>query len=392
MIGISKLYCDNIEASDVLRYHDNKSIPSKFLQFSSEKKPIVVWNVTKKCNLNCIHCYSESNKKIDCNELTTKEGKKVLDDLANYGVPVILFSGGEPLYRNDIFELMEYAKKLGMRVVISTNGTLITKEVAKKIKEVGVSYVGISIDGLGATHNEFRNSSNAFELAVRGIENCLEYNIKVGLRFTITKKNQKEIPGIFDFVAEKKIPRICFYHLVYSGKGKEIIEEDLTHKETRDIVDTIINKTRELHENNLKTEVLTVDNHADGIYLYLRMKKEQQKNADKVLELLKLNGGNNSGIRIGCISWNGEVYADQFWRDYSFGNVTKRPFSEIWDDETEALMKKLRDRKPYLKGRCMQCRWLNVCNGNFRVRASVKNNDIWDEDPACYLTNEEIGL
>lgn len=392
MIGISKLYCDNIEASDVLRYHDNKSIPSKFLQFSSEKKPIVVWNVTKKCNLNCIHCYSESNKKIDCNELTTKEGKKVLDDLANYGVPVILFSGGEPLYRNDIFELMEYAKKLGMRVVISTNGTLITKEVAKKIKEVGVSYVGISIDGLGATHNEFRNSSNAFELAVRGIENCLEYNIKVGLRFTITKKNQKEIPGIFDFVAEKKIPRICFYHLVYSGKGKEIIEEDLTHKETRDIVDTIINKTRELHENNLKTEVLTVDNHADGIYLYLRMKKEQQKNADKVLELLKLNGGNNSGIRIGCISWNGEVYADQFWRDYSFGNVTKRPFSEIWDDETEALMKKLRDRKPYLKGRCVQCRWLNVCNGNFRVRASVKNNDIWDEDPACYLTNEEIGL
>ena len=392
MIGISKLYCDNIEASDVLRYHDNKSIPSKLLQFSSDKKPIVVWNVTKKCNLNCIHCYSESNKKIDCNELSTKEGKKVLVDLAKYGVPVILFSGGEPLYRNDIFELMEYAKKLGMRVVISTNGTLITKEVAKKIKEIGVSYVGISIDGLGATHNEFRNSSNAFELAVRGIENCLEYNIKVGLRFTITKKNQKEIPKIFDFVAEKKIPRICFYHLVYSGKGKEIIQEDLNHKETRDIVNTIISKTKELHENNLKTEVLTVDNHADGIYLYLRMKKEQQKNADKVLELLKLNGGNNSGIRIGCISWDGEVYADQFWRDYSFGNVTKRPFSEIWSDETEALMKKLRDRKPYLKGRCVQCKWLNVCNGNFRVRASVKNNDVWDEDPACYLTNEEIGL
>lgn len=392
MIGISKLYCDNIEASDVLRYKDNKSIPSKLLQFSKDKKPIVVWNVTKKCNLSCIHCYSESNLNKAEHELSTEEGKKVLENLANYGVPVVLFSGGEPLYRHDIFELMTYAKQLGMRVVISTNGSLITETVAKKIKEIGVSYVGISMDGLKDTHNKFRNSENAFQLAVRAVENCMKLGIKVGLRFTITKHNQHEIPEIFDFVEEKKIPRICFYHLVYSGKGKEIIEEDLTHKETRKIVDLIITRTDMLHKKNIKTEVLTVDNHADGIYLYMRMKKENNPNAEKVMELLKLNGGNNTGIRIGCISWDGEVYADQFWRDYSFGNVMDRPFSEIWRDESNPRMKKLKNRKPHLKGRCSKCQWLNICNGNFRVRASAIKGDIWDEDPACYLSDEEIGL
>ena len=391
MIGISKLYCDQIEPSDVLRYRSNKSTPSKLLQFSKDNKPVVVWNVTKQCNLNCIHCYSESNKKTHFNELSTEEGKMLLEDLADYGVPVILFSGGEPLYRNDIFELMEHAKKLNMRVVISTNGTLITKAVAEKIKNIGVSYVGISVDGLRSTHNKFRNNENAFDLAMQGVDNCLELGIKVGFRFTITRKNSKEIPEIFDLVARKKIPRICFYHLVYSGKGKEIIEEDLTHSETREVVDTIINKTKELCDNNLKTEVLTVDNHADGVYLYLRTKQENQAKADKVFELLKLNGGNNSGIKIGCISWDGEVYADQFWRDYSFGNIKKKPFSEIWRDETEPRMQKLRNRKQYLKGRCSKCKWINVCNGNFRARASVKNGDIWDEDPACYLTDKEIG-
>jgi radical SAM protein with 4Fe4S-binding SPASM domain len=147
-----------------------------------------------------------------------------------------------------------------------------------------------------------------------------------------------------------------------------------------------------LFQRGLSKEVLTVDNHCDGPYVYLRMLKEQSPRAADVLQLLQYNGGNSSGIGIGCISWDGTVHPDQFWRHYSFGNVRERKFSEIWSDTSEPLMRKLKERKPYLKGRCATCKWLNICNGNFRVRAEAKTGDIWACDPACYLTDEEIGI
>ncbi|MCP2520112.1 12,18-didecarboxysiroheme deacetylase [Candidatus Aminicenantes bacterium AC-708-M15] len=393
MIGISKLYCGTVEPSDVLRYgRKSKNLPSNLLQFSVDKKPIVVWNMTKTCNLHCIHCYSQSDYKRYEGELTTEQGKGLLRDLASFGVPVILFSGGEPLMREDIFELGKFAKELGLRVVISTNGTLITKEIAKKLKEIGVSYVGVSLDGMRETNDRFRGFRGAFDNALRGIQYCTELGIKVGLRFTINKRNFKDIPEMFRLVEEENIPRICFYHLVYTGRGSKLIEEDLSKEQTRQVVDLIIDKTYELHQKGKKVEVLTVDNHADGPYLYLRMKKEKNPRAEEVLELLKMNGGNSSGKGIGCISWNGDIHADQFWRHYSFGNVKERKFSEVWVDLSDPLMRKLKNRKPYLKGRCARCKWLDICNGNLRVRAEAKTGDVWNEDPACYLTEEEIGL
>jgi len=208
----------------------------------------------------------------------------------------------------------------------------------------------------------------------------------------MSKLNAKEIPKIFDLVEELKIPRICFYHLVYSGRGSKLIDQDLSHEETRYWVDYIINKTKELHDKNLKVEVLTVDNHADGPYLYLRMKKEGHPKAEEVYELLKINGGNNSGVGIGCVSWDGFVYADQFWRSYTFGNVRERPFSEIWMDTSNPLMAKLKEKKKYVKGRCAKCKFLDLCAGNFRARAEAVTGDIWAPDPACYLTDEEIGI
>lgn len=391
MIGISKLYCGTVEPSDALRYgRESGKLPSHLLQFSADKKPVVVWNVTRRCNLKCVHCYAHAKDEEFAGELTTAEGKGVLDDLALFGSPVVLFSGGEPLVRPDLIELADYAVQKGMRAVISTNGTLITPRVASELKKVGLSYVGISLDGLDEVNDRFRGVKGAFRKAMDGILACQDAGIKVGLRFTMNRLNAGEIPGIFDLLEKYEIPRVCFYHLVYAGRGSELMKEDLSHEETRAAVDLIIDRTADLHERGKPKEVLTVDNHADGPYVYLRMVREKSPRAADVLELLQMNEGNNSGRGIGCISWDGAVHADQFWRHYSFGSVRERKFSEIWTDLSNPLMKQLKDKKLYVKGRCADCKWLGICGGNFRVRAEAATGDLWSCDPACYLTDAEI--
>jgi 12,18-didecarboxysiroheme deacetylase len=393
MIGISKLYCANIEPSDALRYGRNsKELPSHLLQFSRDKKPVIVWNMTRRCNLKCVHCYAQAVDPEGKDEISTEQAKQIIDDLAQYGAPVMLFSGGEPLVRQDLTELAHYAVGKGMRAVISTNGTLITKEKAKELKDVGLSYVGISLDGGEEVHDRFRGVSGAFKKALQGVENCQAEGLKVGLRFTINKRNVGEIPKIFQLLNDMEIPRVCFYHLVYSGRGSELIKEDLDHQETREMLDLIIDETKKLFDAGKPKEVLTVDNHADGPYVYLRLLKENPQRAEEVYELLQFNEGNNSGRGIGCISWDGSVHADQFWRNHTFGNVLEKPFSEIWDDPNIELLAKLKDKKAYVKGRCASCRFLNVCAGNFRARAEAYYGDIWAPDPACYLTDEEIGI
>jgi 12,18-didecarboxysiroheme deacetylase len=391
MIGISKLYCGSVEPSDALRYgRDSSKLPSHLLQFSRDKKPVVVWNITRGCNLKCIHCYAQAKDHSDSSDLSTEEGKGLIDDLARFGVPVILFSGGEPMVRKDLPELAAYAVEKGVRAVISTNGTLITEKVARTLKKIGLSYVGISIDGMEEVNDRFRGVKGAFKLALAGIRNCQAAGIKVGLRFTINKFNVEEMPGIFDLLEKMEIPRACFYHLVYAGRGCTLINDDLNHEETRAAVDLIMDRTRHLYDQGKPKEILTVDNHADGPYVYMRLQREDPERAKEVLELLKMNEGNNSGRGIGCVSWDGEVYADQFWRHYSFGNIRNRKFSEIWTDLSEPLISQLKEKKKHVKGRCARCRWLDICGGNFRVRAEAVTGDVWAPDPACYLTDDEI--
>jgi 12,18-didecarboxysiroheme deacetylase len=393
MIGVSKLYCGTVEPSDALRYgRDSSKLPSHLLQFSEDKRPVVVWNITRRCNLKCVHCYAHAKDIPFDNELTTDQGKGLIDDLAAFGSPVMLFSGGEPLVRKDLPQLAAYAVEKGMRAVISTNGTLITPKMARTLKEIGLSYVGISLDGMKEINDRFRGVKGAFRSALEGIKNSQDAGIKVGLRFTVNKFNVMEIPKIFQLLEEMDIPRVCFYHLVYAGRGSELVKEDLSHEETRTALDLIIDETKRLHAAGKPKEVLTVDNHADGPYIYLRLLKEDPERAKEVLELLKWNEGNNSGRGIGCVSWDGEVYADQFWRHYSFGNIKDRPFSKIWMDTSEPLLGKLKEKKKHVKGRCATCTWLDVCGGNFRVRAEAVSGDVWAPDPACYLTDEEIAL
>jgi 12,18-didecarboxysiroheme deacetylase len=393
MIGISKLYCGAVEPSDALRYgRQSGCLPSHLLQFSADKKPVVVWNVTRRCNLKCVHCYAHARDQAFADELSTQQGLAVLDDLAQFGAPVVLFSGGEPLMRPDLIELAGHAVSKGMRAVISTNGTLITPAVARDLKTIGLSYVGISLDGMEPVNDRFRGVKGAFSKALQGIEACQQAGIKVGLRFTMNRMNVGEVPAIFDLLEELEVPRVCFYHLVYAGRGSKLIEDDLSHEETRKAVDLIIDRTQDLHQRGKPKEVLTVDNHADGPYLYLRMVKEGSPRAEKVLELLKMNEGNSSGRGIGCISWDGSVHADQFWRQLSFGNVKQRPFSEIWTDPVITLLQQLKEKKRHVTGRCSRCAWLDICGGNFRVRAEAAAGDLWAPDPACYLNDQEIGL
>ena len=397
MIGISKLYCGAVEPSDVLRYkRRSANLPSGLLQFSRDKKPVVVWNCTRTCNLKCMHCYSESDGRT-YGELSTDEAKEMIDDLASFGSPVLLFSGGEPCLRDDLVELMHYAKQAGMRVVLSTNGTLITPELAREFAEVGLSYVGVSLDGGPETHDRFRGVEGAFERSMEGLANAQAAGIKVGLRMTLNKLNYGEVDDVFDIMRERSINRACFYHLVYTGRGSDMVDLDLTHEETRAVVRHIMDRTRAWFDESGRPEILTVDNHADGPFIYLELMREDPARASEVMQLLQWNQGNSTGNGIACISWDGEVHADQFWRHFSFGNVKERPFSEIWTDtsrttEASELMFRLKDKRPFVKGRCAQCQWLDICGGNFRVRAEAACGDLWASDPACYLTDAEIGI
>jgi 12,18-didecarboxysiroheme deacetylase len=389
MIGISKLYCGTVEASDPLRYgRSSKELPSHLLQFSVDKKPVVVWNITSACNLRCVHCYASAGKAEQ--ELTTKQGLELIATLKDFGAPVILFSGGEPTMRNDLPKLIEAVVKSGMRAVISTNGTLISQGMAMRFADLGLSYIGVSLDGLEEVNDTFRGVKGAFKEAMQGIYNAMHQNIKVGLRFTMNRRNVDQIPGIFDLMKGEGIPRICFYHLVYTGRAKELMAEDLTHEQTRQTLDLIMDRTKEMIEEGRNVEVLTVDNHADGPYVYLRMTKEGNPRAGEVLDLLKMNAGNSSGLGIGCINWDGDVYPDQFWRTKVLGNVLVNPFPDIWDNTANEFLMQMKIKKDFVKGRCRECRWLGVCAGNFRARAEAATGDTWGEDPACYLSVEEI--
>ncbi len=378
MLNCTRLLCSRPGSNDDVRYKSGRP--------AENNRPVVVWTATRKCNLRCAHCYMDARPDADAGELTTAEALAMIDDLAAFGAPALLFSGGEPLMRDDIFQLGRYAAGKGLRTALSTNGTLITKETAARIKDAGFSYAGISLDGLEAANDKFRRSAGAFKRTLEGIRNCRNAGVRAGLRFTINKHTVGDIAGIFELIKQEDIRRACFYHLVYSGRAGSMVKDDLTAGETRGAMDLIFEKCGQTRG----AEILTVDNHTDGVYLYLRLKRQDPVRAEEALRLLRINGGNKSGIGIANVDNLGFVHADQFWGHYSFGNVKEKRFSEIWSDESDPLLKGLRNRAALLKGKCSRCNFKDLCNGNFRVRAESVYRDVWQEDPACYLTEEEV--
>ena len=365
--------------SDHLRYNTKNSFG-----------PVVAFNCTSRCNLNCLHCYSSSTSIPGNDELTTAEAKRLLHQLAEANCPVVLFTGGEPLLRNDLFDLLAEAKQLSLRTAISTNGILLDSAAAKKLAGLGVSYVGISIDGNEQFHDKFRQSPGCFKAALTGVQNCQKAGLKTGLRFTITKQNAGKIPAIFDIAAEAGIRRVCFYHLIRAGRAKNLDELILTPQQTRSAVDTIIEKTGEFVQKNLADEVLTGGNHADGPYLLIRVTDDKRRATAK--QLLITAGGNKTGGKIASVSWDGSVYPDQFWRNYSLGNIKNQSFKEIWNNPAESVLNKLRNKSKFADKRCLKCNWFDLCKGNFRFLGANPADKNWLNEPPCYLADSEIGL
>lgn len=355
-------------------------------------RPVVIWNLTRRCNLHCLHCYSQSQDRVYADELTTDEGKRLIADLARYTIPMLILSGGDPLFRDDLYALAEYAQELGLRCALSTNGTLIDAAAAKRLRRVGITYVGVSLDGIGPVHDRFRGMAGSFALALQGLRYARDEGMKVGVRTALCRRIVPDLPAICDLAEQERLDRLYFAHLVYAGRGAGLVYDDLSPEEKRGALDYLIGRGIDFHRRGLKIEVTTGNNDADGVYLYLKMRDSTPAQAQSVFRILQRRGGNSSGMTLGCIDSPGQVYADPFWRHYSLGNVRERSFAAIWEDTTDPVMGILKDRRHALKGRCARCPYLELCGGNSRVRAEATTGDLWASDPGCYLSDDELGI
>lgn len=393
MLSVSNLLCDHAAGNERLRYGHltetagttRPSGPAMALA----PRPVVVWAVTKACNLRCVHCYACATPGPADGELTRDEGFALLDDLKAFNVPAVLFSGGEPLVRADTLDFIGYATSIGLSSTLSTNGMMIDEPTADRLATLGLKYAGISIDGMETQHDKLRGQHGAFRGALTGIRNCRSRGIRVGVRFTVHALNQEHLDDIFAFCIENDVQRLCVYHLAYSGRGGKMQKVDLTAGETRAVVDRIFELTRKCHDEGQPLEVLTVDNHADAAYVFLTLEKTDPERANQAWNRLAGTGGNRSGQNIAAIDPVGNVHYDQFSWHYDCGNVREQPFSQIWSDATDPRLAMLRDRTPHLPDTCRNCRLLPVCNGNLRTRAEAATGDWMGFDPSCYLTNDE---
>lgn len=399
MINITRLWTGASQPADHLRYGIHGTGHAACAPATSRtRKPIVVWNITRTCNLRCVHCYADSHAQVYPGELSLEQCRAVIDDLAAYGASALLLSGGEPLLHPHLPEILERATQQGLKVTISTNGTRITPEWAARFKELGVAYVGISLDGIGAVHDRFRGVQGAFEAAIRGFKLCEEVGQKTGLRLTLTRNNVQSMNDILHFIEEENIPRVCFYHLVPTGRGVDVAS--LRPEEARAAMDALIARAEAWHAAGSARELLTVTQPADGVYILLRQLREGSPLAAQTLRLLTWNGGgaNSSGRGIANIDTQGRIHPDQFWQSVTLGNVKEEAFSRVWEAAhapSAARLQELRgsddplERQKKLCGRCASCKHFALCGGGYRTRSAIANGHWYGSDPGCYLTDEE---
>jgi heme d1 biosynthesis radical SAM protein NirJ len=354
--------------------------------------PVVIWNLIRRCNLACKHCYATSADIDFAGELSTEEVFSVMEDLKAFGVSVLILSGGEPLLRPDIFEISKRAKDMGFYVGLSSNGTLINDDNIADIVRIGYDYVGVSLDGMRDTHDRFRRKQGAFDDSINGIRLCHEAGIKIGLRFTLTQDNATELPDLLQLMRDEDIDKFYLSHLNYAGRGNRNRASDLHHKMTRSAMDLMFETCWKDVQAGIKREFVTGNNDADGVYLLQWAAQHIPEHLPALRKQLLRWGGNSSGVNIANIDNLGTVHPDTMWWDYSIGNVRDRPFSEIWEDTSDPLMAGLKAAQRPLEGRCASCQHLAICGGNSRTRAWQLTGNPWAEDPGCYLSDEEIGV
>jgi heme d1 biosynthesis radical SAM protein NirJ len=346
----------------------------------------------RRCNLTCKHCYSISADKDFPNELNTEQVFSVMEDLKQFRVPVLILSGGEPLLRPDIFDIAHHAKEMGFYTALSTNGTLIDESNIDRIDAVGFDYLGISIDGIEATHDRFRRMEGAFDASMRGLRLCRDRNIKVGLRFTMTQDNADELPQLLELMDRERIDKFYFSHLNYAGRGNKNRKDDVFLQTTRWAMDLLLERALEDARSGRNTEFVTGNNDADGVYMLHWVAQHFPERKAHIQAKLEQWGGNSSGVNISNIDNQGYVHPDTMWWNYNLGNVKERPFSEIWQDTSDPIMAGLKANPRSVGGRCGECNHFSICGGNTRVRAMQLTGDAWAEDPACYLSDNEIGV
>jgi heme d1 biosynthesis radical SAM protein NirJ len=376
----------------ISQYMREIEAPAPIIARRAPAGPVVIWNLVRRCNLTCQHCYSISCDKDFPGELTTEQACRVMDDLKGFGVPVLILSGGEPLLRPDIFELAQRAKAMGFYVGLSTNGTLIEAGNVDRIANAGFDYVGISLDGMEATHDRFRRKAGAYRAALNGLRLCRQAGIKVGVRFTLTEGNACELPQVLTLLDTERIDKFYLSHLNYAGRGNTNRRRDAFLDTTRHAMDRVFDACWSDIQRGVSREYVTGNNDADGVYLLLWVRRRFPHLESHLRRRLAEWGGNASGVNIANIDNLGNVHPDTYWWNYSLGNVKERPFSQIWTDTGDPLMAGLKAKPRAIKGRCGACTFFDVCGGNTRVRALQLTGDPWEEDPACYLADEEIGV
>lgn len=354
--------------------------------------PVVIWNLIRRCNLACKHCYSISADRDFPGELTTAEVFAVMEDLWNFGVRVLILSGGEPLLRADLFDIAHRAKAMGFYTALSSNGTLIDEAMTRRIAAAGFDYVGISLDGLRETHDRFRRCTGAFERSLAALRLCRDAGLKVGVRFTLTRENTGDLAALLALVEEESIPRFYFSHLNYAGRGNVNRRHDADHRLARQAMDLLFDTCWQHTVRGLERDYTTGNNDADGAYFMMWVERRFPERAAHIRAKLVEWGGNASGVNVANIDNLGNVHPDTMWWHYSLGNVRSRPFSAIWPDTSDPLMAGLKARPRPVKGRCAECLYLDICGGNTRVRAQQLTGDPWQEDPGCYLDDAEIGI
>ncbi len=364
--------------------------PTPLIPARKPSGPVVIWNLIRRCNLTCKHCYTTSADIDFPGELSTPEIFTVMEDLKNFKVPVLILSGGEPLLHPNIFEISQRAKDLGFYVALSSNGTLVTEQNIQQIAAIHYQYVGISLDGIGATHDKFRQKVGSFEASMHGIKLCRDHDIKAGVRFTLTQDNVGDFPAMLQLIEAHDIDKFYVSHLNYGGRGNRNRRDDAEFQMTRAVMEQLFEACLRWEQNGLEHEIVTGNNDADAVFFLHWVRAQFPDRADHVQAKLEQWGGNSSGVNVANIDNLGNVHPDTFWWHHTLGNVKQRPFSEIWPDITDPIMAGLKQRPRPLEGRCGTCHYQNICNGNTRVRAQQVHGNVWAEDPGCYLVDEEI--
>lgn len=335
---------------------------------------MIAWEITRQCNLACIHCRASAEKGSYPNELKTDECLRLLDDIASFSKPVIILTGGEPLLREDIFHVARHGSEKGLRLVMAVNGTLVDEKMAQKMQDAGIQRISVSIDGATAeSHDRFRQVPGAFEGALRGIRCAKKVGLEFQINTTITRHNSHELPAILDLTIGLGAAAHHVFLLVPTGRGKELIDQQVTAQEYEEIL-TWFYDQKEPSPLHLKATC------APQFYRILRQKaKKEGKNVTyENFGLDATTRGCLGGVSFCFISHLGQVQPCGYL-ELNCGSIRENTLEEIWANAE--IFRDLRDFNSY-KGRCGRCEYRKVCGG-CRARAYEMSGDFLAEEPYC---------